>query len=78
MLAEGGWIDDHARLLICGRPAYQRVPRLFSHLILARGDGRRLRLLRVLGRVDLLILDGASNCSMPPLAKTSWSSSRNR
>jgi DNA replication protein DnaC len=36
---------------------YQRVPRLFSELALARGDGRHQRLLRVLGRVDLLILD---------------------
>jgi DNA replication protein DnaC len=78
-LAEGGWIDAHANLLICG-PAgvgkswlasalgnkacrdnravlYQRVPRLFSELALARGDGRHQRMLRVLGRVDLLILD---------------------
>ena len=36
---------------------YQRVPRLFSELALARGDGRHSRLLRGLGRVDLLILD---------------------
>ena len=36
---------------------YQRVPRLFSDLALARGDGRHPRLLRALGRVDLLILD---------------------
>jgi DNA replication protein len=36
---------------------YQRVPRLFSELALARGDGRHPRLLRALGRVDLLILD---------------------
>lgn len=36
---------------------YQRVPRLFSDLALARGDGRHSRLLRTLGRVDLLILD---------------------
>ena len=31
--------------------------RLFEELALARGDGRYLRLLRSLGRVDLLILD---------------------
>ncbi|MEY9181312.1 DNA replication protein DnaC [Bradyrhizobium sp. USDA 326] len=37
---------------------YQRVPRLFSELALARSDGRHQRLLRVLGRIDLLILDG--------------------
>ena len=36
---------------------YQRIPRLFADLALARGDGRHLRLLRALGRVDLLILD---------------------
>jgi hypothetical protein len=79
MLVEGGWIDDHANLLICGPSGvgkswlasafgnkacrdnrsvlYQRVPRLFSELALARSDGRHPRLLRALGRVDLLILD---------------------
>ena len=36
---------------------YQRVPRLFEELALGRGDGRHPRLLRSLGRVDLLILD---------------------
>lgn len=36
---------------------YQRVPRLFDDLALARRDGRHPRLLRGLGRVDLLILD---------------------
>jgi DNA replication protein DnaC len=36
---------------------YRRVPRLFSDLALARGDGRHPRLLRILGRVELLILD---------------------
>lgn len=36
---------------------YQRVPRLFAELALARGDGRHPRLLRTLGRADLLILD---------------------
>src|SRR6478752_3894390 len=36
---------------------YQRVPRLFADLALARGDGRHPRLLRNLGRADLLILD---------------------
>jgi DNA replication protein DnaC len=67
MLVEGSWIDDHANLLICGPSGvgkswlasalYQRVPRLFSDLALARGDGRHPRLLRALGRVDLLVLD---------------------
>ena len=37
--------------------AYHRLPRLFAALALARGDGRHARLLRSLGRVDLLILD---------------------
>ena len=36
---------------------YQRTPRLFSALAVARGDGRHVRLLRTLARVDLLILD---------------------
>ena len=36
---------------------YQRVPRLFAQLALARGDGRYAKLMRQLGRVDLLILD---------------------
>lgn len=36
---------------------YQRVPRLFGDLALARGDGRYPRLMRALGGVKLLILD---------------------
>ena len=36
---------------------YQRVPRLFADLALARGDGRYARLMRALGGVQLLILD---------------------
>ena len=36
---------------------YQRVPRLFEALALARGDGRHARMLKMLGRVELLILD---------------------
>ena len=36
---------------------YQRFPKLFSDLALARGDGRYGRLLRALGGVQLLILD---------------------
>ena len=36
---------------------YHRVPRLFSELALARGDGRYAKRLRSLARVDLLILD---------------------
>jgi IstB-like ATP binding protein len=36
---------------------YHRVPRLFTALALARGDGRYAKLLRTLGRVKLLILD---------------------
>jgi DNA replication protein DnaC len=34
-----------------------RIPKLFSDLALARGDGRYARLLRALGGVQLLILD---------------------
>ena len=36
---------------------YQRIPRLFADLALARGDGRYARLMRALGGVKLLILD---------------------
>ena len=36
---------------------YQRVPKLFDELALARGDGRHPRLIKSLGRADLLILD---------------------
>jgi DNA replication protein DnaC len=36
---------------------YQRVPRLFEALALARGDGRHARLLKSLARIDLIILD---------------------
>ena len=36
---------------------YQRVPKLFADLALARGDGRHPRLMRALGGVKLLILD---------------------
>ena len=36
---------------------YQRSPRLFAALALARGDGRYARLMRQLARVNLLILD---------------------
>ena len=36
---------------------YQRIPRLFADLALARGDGRYPRLMRALGGVKLLILD---------------------
>src|ERR1700716_3995037 len=36
---------------------YHRIPKLFGELPRARGDGRHPRLLRTLGRADLLILD---------------------
>ena len=36
---------------------YYRVPRLLDALALARGDGRYVRLLKTLARVQLLILD---------------------
>jgi DNA replication protein DnaC len=36
---------------------YQRVPKLFGDLALARGDGRYARILRCLVGVQLLILD---------------------
>ena len=36
---------------------YQRFPKLFADLALARGDGRYARIPRALGGVQLLILD---------------------
>jgi DNA replication protein DnaC len=36
---------------------YQRVPKLFTELALARGDGRYARLIRTLNRAQLLIID---------------------
>ena len=36
---------------------YYRVPRLFEALAIARGDGRYARMLKTLGRAQLLILD---------------------
>src|SRR6266542_3759751 len=49
--------DDHSVL-------YQRVPKMFADLALARGDGRYPRLMRALGGVKLLILD---DWSLEPL-----------
>ncbi len=48
-LAHKACRDDRAVL-------YQRVPRMFDALALARGDGRHSRLLKVIARVELLIL----------------------
>lgn len=36
---------------------YQRLPKLFAELALARGDGRHRKLMKRLGKVRLLILD---------------------
>jgi len=46
---------------------YYRVPRLLDALALARGDGRYVRLLKSLARVELLILDelGAGTADLP-------------
>ncbi|WP_247541917.1 ATP-binding protein [Bradyrhizobium sp. 168] len=54
----------------------QCVPRL-AELAPARGDGPHQRMLRALGRVDLLILDdGTSSRSTPPPATMFWRSSK--
>jgi DNA replication protein DnaC len=50
--------DNHSVL-------YQRVPKLFGDLALARGDGRYARLFRALGGVQVLILD---DWGLEPLA----------
>ena len=55
--------DNHSVL-------YQRIPRLFDDLALARGDGRHLRLLRALGRADLLILDDWASPRSTPAPAT--------
>lgn len=39
------------------RVMYQRVPRLFQALVIARGDGRHARVLKSIERTELLILD---------------------
>ena len=45
---------------------YQRSPRLFASLALARGDGRYARLMRQFARVDLLILDDCAQSHLTP------------
>ncbi|MHC2567582.1 hypothetical protein ACVIVD_009620 [Bradyrhizobium liaoningense] len=56
---------------------YHRVPRLFEALALARGDGRYARLLKSLGRAQLLILDDWDyRCSPPRNAAICSKSSR--
>jgi DNA replication protein DnaC len=45
---------------------YRRLPRLFDLLALARGDGQHARLLKMLARVDLLILDDWGLAPMLP------------
>ena len=45
---------------------YQRVPRLFDALALARGDGRHARLLKTIARVELLILDDWGLANLTP------------
>lgn len=47
----------HAACLDGYTAQYWRLPRLVEDLQLARGDGRYLRLLKQLSRVDLLVLD---------------------
>ena len=54
---------------------YHRVPRLFDALALARGDGRYGRLLKTIGRVQLLIsTTGGCRFSIRPNGATFWSS----
>jgi DNA replication protein DnaC len=43
---------------------YRRLPRLFDALALSRGDGGHARLLKMLARVELLILDDWGLASM--------------
>ena len=57
--AKVGWPQRLATKPVAtiGRSSTSKVPRLFEDLALARGDGRHPRILRNLGRADLLILD---------------------
>ena len=48
---------------------YQRVPKLFTELALARGDGRYARMMRSLCRVDVLILDDWGLASLDGAAR---------
>ncbi len=50
--------------------AYHRLPRLIEELQLTRGDGRYLKLLKQISRVDVLILDdwGLTRLSQPQQA----------
>jgi len=48
---------------------YQRVPKLFASLALARGDGRHARLQRTLGSVQLLILDDCWGGRLPTASR---------
>jgi len=45
---------------------YHRLPRLFSELAIARGDGRYPRLLASLAKVDLLALDDWGTAGLTP------------
>ena len=57
--AKVGWPQRLATKPVAtiGRSSISEAPRLFEDLALARGDGRHPRILRNLGRADLLILD---------------------
>jgi len=48
---------------------YQRLPRLFDVLALARGDGHHARLLKRLARVELLIPRRLGTCSITAAAR---------
>ena len=76
-LVSGDWINQIQNLIIvrpCGveksrndrSVLYHRVPRLFDALALARGDGRHARLLKSIGRVELLILDDWGLANLTP------------
>lgn len=56
---------------------YQRIPKLFADLALARGDGRYARLLRSEACNSSSSTIGVSNPSMLPLDMICWKSSKN-
>ena len=54
------WIAWHLGHKACrdGRPVlYQRAPRMFEALTLARGDSRHERILKTIARMEVLIID---------------------
>lgn len=57
----------HKACLMGYSALYVRMPRLLEDLALARGDGRYLKLLKVLARVDVLVIDDWGLVHLTPM-----------